>query len=114
MSNVRYVNGYECPVCFELHQTERKAKNCMKRCQSDCDEKDDFSKDKVKLVAGFECCDCGKLYSSRGCASECCNMNHPEEDFRFNYDKVNYPNARLLSDIPKSDALCEETEDKKC
>ena len=110
MNNTRYVNGYECPICFELYQTKRKADNCMKRCQADCDKDYDGSEDEVKLAAGFECCECGDRYSSKGCASECCNMNYPIEKDLHNYDKINYPNARLLSDIPKSDALCEGDE----
>ena len=104
MSNTRYVNGYECPICFELYPTERRANNCFKKCKEDCVKGYDVSKDKVKLIAGFECCDCGKLYARKMDAGDCCNMNYPEERGDANYDKINYPNRTKV-------VLCEEVEE---
>lgn len=102
MSNTRYVNGWECSLCYELHQTERKAKNCLKICQADCDKKHDYSEDEVKLISGFECCDCGKSYKTDTEAGNCCNVEYPEERGDSNYDKINYPNRTKF--VPMEDS----------
>lgn len=112
MSNTRYVNGWECPICFELYQTERKAKNCMKKCIKDCYKNYDSSDDEVNLISGYECVDCGDFYKRMGDAKVCCNVRDPQDKDINNYDKINYPKAFLISDRKKRDVVYTEGESK--
>ncbi len=79
MGEIRYINGWECPICFDLHPTERKAKNCLKECLKDCNGKVKESEKKIVLLRGWECIDCLKIHSRKLVAEDCCHPNYPQE-----------------------------------
>ena len=114
MSNVRYINGWECSICFELYQTERKAKNCLKRCISDrIKNNESYDDEEVNFLNGYECIDCLTIHKKKKDAKICCNVKYPEEEDDCNYDKVSFPKAYLLTDIKKHyEELGEEYNDE--
>jgi hypothetical protein len=76
MSNIRYINGWECACCKLLHATKEKADKC---CEG-----------KVERVHGWECADCFKVYVFEENAKNCCNLKDQNEVFEYeNYDLVN-------------------------
>lgn len=54
----RKVEGYQCPDCEEVHDTEEDAQNC---CPRD-----------VEKVFLWECVECGEKHEDREDAYNCC------------------------------------------